>query len=1016
MGNGNVTFNANSTNVHFIINGDNVTINGINFINFKGSANGGAILLDGSNNKIANCTFINCSSISSNANYGGAIYVSKSNGSIANCEFTNCSGAEGGTIYFGVGSNYGNVVDCTFTSCSSKNYGGAIFFDESHYANVDNCSFINCSSSDDSGAISGYYSDYVKIANCNFNDCYAKNFAAGILLYGFGGSILNCSFTNCHTNGSGSAIFIGESDNMTIANCNFTDCYSILTKLGHAQGSAIRCELSNYLKIANCTFTDCYSRVTYFYGSQSVGAILLYACHNGTMINCTFDNCSSQCSSSNSKAFGGALAWVQSHDGYVAGCTFINCVSDGAGGAIFWDSSDNGSLTNSTFINCTSSYSGGAIYWEGYYGTIENTTIINSTSGFAGAIYWDLDYGTIFNCNFTNCTSTGDWGGGAILWDWCVGGVIANSTFTNCSSETEAGGAIRYDGSDNGLVTNNTFINCTAKTGGAVAWVYGDEYCTAANGTLTNNNFFNCYDQYGAAIYNECDNITINGGNGAVVYNDYYGTILDNKTVTILENKSMGVANNTVVKLKAVIKTGNYTIIGSFPVTFSTNQSEIITAQLEGDGFVANYPITDNVVINASCGINNVAVIKTEELIVKIPVDVVVDNITVPYNQTIKVNVSSTANGTAYITVNNTNYSCELINGEGIIILPKLDCGTHNLTVIYAENADYLKASSNFTINVTQINSTLIISIDNITYGENATLMIATTKEATGNITIKINSKDYSVSLRNTKLNTRGLSYVSMTIPVTTTKLNIPNLDAGEYELIAIYNGDRNFKMAFKSIKFKVFKANTTLNIEVEDSAYGKEAVIVVTLGDNLTDNLTVSINGTDYNITVNNGKGTLKLLNLSAGDYLIEASFTNENYNTASNTANIKVNKINTSLPIVVEDITGSVVIKVDSRATGNITMEIDGKKFTKAVENGTVIFKVPKLAIGEYNLIVSYSGDNNFNQTTNSTTFTVISNETINGKDLKADNSLLKTGNPLLVFEVLLAILSVFVIRRKY
>lgn len=151
---GDVTFEAKASDVHFKVTGVNVTISGINFVNFKyKNDDGGAISWTGVGGKIANSTFTNCSS----SHYGGAIsWYNSGDGKIINSNFTNCTAESGGAIrWYGVN---GEISNCNFENCKSNQHGGAIYWDGSANGTVDSCTFIKCSAKQ-GGAISwlNYY-------------------------------------------------------------------------------------------------------------------------------------------------------------------------------------------------------------------------------------------------------------------------------------------------------------------------------------------------------------------------------------------------------------------------------------------------------------------------------------------------------------------------------------------------------------------------------------------------------------------------------------------------------------------------------------------------------------------------------------------------------------------------------------------------------------------------------------------------------------------------------------------
>ena len=105
-GNG-VTINGNNQARAFNINATNVILKNINFINCKAD-NGGAILWDGVNGILSECTFTGNTAIV----YGGAILWNGVNGTVIECTFTdNTVAVDGGAILWN-GVN-GTVSECT---------------------------------------------------------------------------------------------------------------------------------------------------------------------------------------------------------------------------------------------------------------------------------------------------------------------------------------------------------------------------------------------------------------------------------------------------------------------------------------------------------------------------------------------------------------------------------------------------------------------------------------------------------------------------------------------------------------------------------------------------------------------------------------------------------------------------------------------------------------------------------------------------------------------------------------
>ena len=432
-GNGHTIDGADRSRI-FRINASNVVLSNIVFKNayhdFTGDLNwGGAIIWDGVNGTIINCTFINCYSVEA-----AAILWNGDGGTVLNCNFDNCIPHDNAGSIKWVG-NKGTVSGSNFANCHVvKGQGGAIVW-EGADGTIDNSNFANLTAESvgyttGGGAI--YWSgENGRISNSNFANNSINWQGGAINLHNVNGIITGCNFFNCTAGGDGGAVYI-HSENCTVSDSSFTNCNNGAVMLNNVNGTV---KNSNFF---NCT-TD-----------NSGGAIRVFS-ENCTVSNSNFFNC-------NSSSYGGAVYWF-SNNGILTDCTFDNCHANNHG-AVDW-SGNNGIILNSNFTNCYStSGSGGAVGKSGGFKTfaILNSNFINcSSKGHGGAILWGDGNGndyTLNNSYFFNCSAV--YQGGAIY-----GGVKAyNSNFEKCSAES--GGAMYK-----GTATNCTFTDNKAKWGGA---------------------------------------------------------------------------------------------------------------------------------------------------------------------------------------------------------------------------------------------------------------------------------------------------------------------------------------------------------------------------------------------------------------------------------------------------------------------------------------------------------------------------------------------------------------------
>ena len=144
------------------INGHRFTINGNNTVREFHIETYGTVTLN-------NITFANGKS-----NEGGAIYIGSGNVNINNCAFKNNNATNGGAIYGGESMEYLTIKDSTFENNNATN-GGAIFNNWINL-NVDNTIFKN-NNAETGGAIyhAGGEGAEIIISNSKFEENTAKN-------------------------------------------------------------------------------------------------------------------------------------------------------------------------------------------------------------------------------------------------------------------------------------------------------------------------------------------------------------------------------------------------------------------------------------------------------------------------------------------------------------------------------------------------------------------------------------------------------------------------------------------------------------------------------------------------------------------------------------------------------------------------------------------------------------------------------------------------------------------------
>ena len=430
----------------------------------------------------------------------------------------------------------------------------------------------------------------------------------------------------------------------------------------------------------------------------------------------------------------------------------------------------------------------------------------------------------------------------------------------------------------------------------------------------------------------------------------------------------------------------------------------------------------------------------------------------VGYDGVFNINVALTGvdaiglNGNVIVTVNNKDYSVNIVNGKGTAVGVKLAAGTYDFTAAWAGNDNYNAVGDSGKFSVAKVDSIIDVAVSDIKVGEDAVISVKLLSDATGSVTVTVNGKDYTETVVN------GVANVKVT-----------DLKAGTYDVAVKYSGDNNYNAAVATSSFTVSKVDSTMDVTVNDIVFGGDLIVDVVLPVDATGEVVITVNGVDYHVSIENGKATGTISGLAAGDYtvaikyvgddkytgvevaenvnvakaqpvlgvviadvdygngfVIEATLTgvngaplsgnvivtvagkeytvkvtdgkgiatgdklaagtygfaavwagDDNYNIVTENGDFKVNKIDSSVAVNVNNIKVgeelTITVNVPFDATGDVTVSVDGKEYNVAIENGKAVKTIADLKANDYTVTVKYSGDNNYNANQNTTEFTV-------------------------------------------
>ena len=170
------------------------------------------------------------------------------------------------------------------------------------------------------------------------------------------------------------------------------------------------------------------------------------------------------------------------------------------------------------------------------------------------------------------------------------------------------------------------------------------------------------------------------------------------------------------------------------------------------------------------------------------------------------------------------------------------------------------------------------------------------------------------------------------------------------------------------------------ITVNASDITYGDAQVVNVSLSEVITGTVNLTVNGQTYEVPFDGVDSVLYTIPdaLPAGTHEITAKFEDAEHNVWFSSANMTVSKVEDYpfSPVVPSDVqNGEISISLDlpEDATGTLTVTVNGKEYTKALDKGKATVTIDDLPAGTYNATVTYSGDDKYDGSTSNATFTI-------------------------------------------
>ena len=674
----------------------------------------------------------------------------------------------------------------------------------------------------------------------------------------------------------------------------------------------------------------------------------------------------------------GIHAWG---DLYIKDSLFIDNVAGVYGGAVFKDGDGNLVVENTKFINNSAYTYAGAVYTMGYNEInqlFKNVTFEGNDATCGGAFFTMGKNVTLIDCNFTNNKAVDKESG----YDPLGGAVYVHNGATNFTNVRFVNNTAEGNG---GALELNNGATSTVDSSGRhidVHWAILDN-CLIENNTATG---------FGGAIYTDEIRTSVNitntiiknnkASNAALYVNIFGFYTLDN--VTVENNK------NTAGDL-LIYSYGEY----SFPESFYANDTIINSVFKNNSADIVVCAVSEYVTINITDSMFDTNGILLESTLSRVYLTNLLE-----LNPTGNYSVNSSGN----LSLKNNTFENPILNNGNIdtptvVVIIGNETRYENVgeTVI---DAIVMDDNNNSIIGgnlVFFVNNQLILSIlDNVTFKANYTVIPSNQTinavyddigllDITNKYGIIIGRIIPTIDVEDTEFNISGefkaiLSNDGVPIPnedlilevdgntyVLTTDENgvataILELPFGKYVANVKFNGNELYSLAEAQANITVNKLASSITLDVNDIKIYETAIINMTLPENATGNVVVTVGERDYLVKINDGNAILTLPNLDLGEYIVIADYYgDEKYLNSSASALLKVTTIDEGMTVESNDTNIKVALPDDAK--GNVLVFVDGKEMSNVtVQNGEADVKLDDLSPGAHLVEVKYTGDGKY------------------------------------------------------
>lgn len=334
-------------------------------------------------------------------------------------------------------------------------------------------------------------------------------------------------------------------------------------------------------------------------------------------------------------------------------------------------------------------------------------------------------------------------------------------------------------------------------------------------------------------------------------------------------------------------------------------------------------------------------------------------NVTIEKNNltgtiTVKTN-SAKCSGKIEMYVNQRYYVKSLNNGAAIFDV-EFDKGTNYIYVFY--NGDFTFEGSTWNSTIGNAENYFLVGTNVICFEHNEFNYTVGLYEENGiampyqTVTIGFENKTYNINT-----NSRGIAVFTL------------NLNEGRYSINATY---KNVTVTnILSINPIIF------NLTSNDISYGETEQVIVEFGGNISGNVYLEFSDKTFIQEIKDSKAIFNLTGLNAGNYSFNAYYSNEFFNSTKINDTFRVRKADSEMHIEIIDMevdkAGNITVTFSDGTAGYVDFIVDNATYQRDITDSKVILYLYGLAQGYHDLEVIYGGNENYDNASHKTRFTV-------------------------------------------